>query len=615
MARGKMAHHQHSIVGLVPIYLLRAIIYFARQKAAEQPSTPMAASALAALLARHTLKRPFPGAESQRVYVCVTRCAVLSNGSRTGYRAKSMNTCAGTSPPLTHPNNLDGNDHHGGIPVGAVQIESTQFQSFLHLIHRVGDRDASFQNINSKALAFRGVEAFIGPSTYDQSQFQNTIDISKTSKKRSRQLLVHLPTSVAAALNGGHPELMQFLNSHKSTYLPGFRRHPNHPDATRAKRHAMISPYVMPKRAVDVLHRDDAPPRFTYAEFFAGIGGFRLGLDAIGGRCIFANEVDPYAASIYRRNFSLNGHDAKCPLLEADILDLCPIRDNLPIADVDILCGGFPCQSFSVRGDQRALKDARGQGQLYQELCRMLLSARPKSFIFENVPGLVSLDGGWVGRDGEMRDGDQREMKAGRIMAHILAAFENCGYNIEWNVIDAAHWTPQRRKRVYIVGIRNDIAATFSWGWYNYLVSSGGGDKRILRDVLEPKDIANQYKLSDSQWKAVKRIHGDLYENTAFDTQTKSPTLISSYRKGNSFTTKYVFEEEKEDGTKIHRPRYLSPREAARLQGFPEWFTVPTAVSSETEHAHFYKGIGNAVVPPLIEKVGMELVRCIKGVP
>ena len=455
-------------------------------------------------------------------------------------------------------------------------------------------------NISERNLAFRGVEKFVGPSTFEQAS-STSFSVAGIKRKRSKQLLVHLPTVVASALDDGHPELTNFLEEHSVTYLPGLRRHRSHPKATRARRHAMLGTYVAPRPSQDT-NLIDIPPRFTYTELFAGIGGFRLGLDAIGGKCVYANEIDTYAAAIYRRNFSMNGHDPNCALVEADLLDLCPTRDAIP-NDVDILCAGFPCQPFSIRGHQRALDDG-DRGQLYRELCRMLLATQPKSFIFENVAGLVTMNGGYVGRDG-----DQSKLRAGKVFNHVLSAFEDCGYELYWNIIDAANFLQQRRKRVYVVGIRNDIFAAFNWDWYTDIVQDGKKrDTRVLRDVLEAREVTDAYQLSAAQLETAQRIHGKaLYERAVFDIHQKAPTLISSYRKTNSMTTKYIKEEA--DGTMRKVPRFLTSRECARIQGFPEWFGVPTVGDSETDQAHFYKGIGNAVCPPLIERIGQELVQ------
>ena len=160
------------------------------------------------------------------------------------------------------------------------------------------------------------------------------------------------------------------------------------------------------------------------------------------------------------------------------------------------------------------------------------------------------------------------------------------------------------------MGLRKDITAKFSWDWYTDIVRDGKRrDTRVLRDVLEATDIGDAYQLSAID--TVQRIHGEaFYQRAIFDIYQKAPTLISSYRKTNSMTTKFIFEEA--DGTMKKVPRFLTPRECARLQGLPEWFNVPSAADSETDHAHFYKGIGNAVCPALIERIGQELVRCIR---
>ena len=320
-------------------------------------------------------------------------------------------------------------NNHGGIPVGAIQIASAyvqQLNDFINEIPDIGMRvnedeeendivDGKQRKKRKKKkggrkgkIAFRGVKPFVGPPTFEQAS------MPRGRGGQGKQSLVHLPTSIATALDDGHPQLLEYLDQHQGVYHPGIRRHRK--DARDLSRSALIGDYVLPRP--QPRDYDNVPPAqphqassFTYAEFFAGIGGFRLGLDAIGGKCVYANEIDPYACSVYRRNFSRNGHDAACPLVAADILDL----ESRSMPTVDILSGGFPCQAFSRRGEQGALSDDRGQ--LYRELVRVLRATRPKSFIFENVKGLVTLGGGYVNKGGE-------EMKAGAVMQHILDEFE-----------------------------------------------------------------------------------------------------------------------------------------------------------------------------------------------
>lgn len=356
---------------------------------------------------------------------------------------------------------------------------------------------------------------------------------------------------------------------------------------------------------------------FTFSELFAGIGGFRLGLESISvsGKCVFANEIDPYAASIYRRNFDGGDDDdtssTSYNLLEADILDLCAEKD-MP-ADIDILTAGFPCQPFSSRGKQRGLDDERGQ--LYREIVRVLRASRPKSFIFENVSGLVSMGRGGGGRfQGNGREKARGD--AGSVFQFMLHAFEDCGYSVTWNICNSKHFVAQQRERVFIVGVRNDLSFehTFSWDWYDQMVQGGGSEvdtaiSTVVRDIMEPPDSLDVIKcqLSSNQWTKLQGLHSDI-DYARIDIDAKAPTLISSYRRSGK-TSKFIFCER--DGMNRNIPRFLTPRECCRIQGFPEDYDIPTIGEDGT--ARFYAGIGNAVVPQIVANIGRELVRCLRS--
>ncbi len=254
--------------------------------------------------------------------------------------------------------------------------------------------------------------------------------------------------------------LVNFLEARGATYLPGVRRPRTHRDAMRKRRGALSGRNWEGTRLTAAPSAKEAA--FSFTELFAGIGGFRLGLEEIGGRCVSANEMDPYAASIYRRHFARSAQhldDHHEPMIEADILDVCA-RLDVP-HDVDVMTAGFPCQPFSSRGTRRGLADDRGQ--LYREVVRMLRGSRPKSFVLENVMGLVTLGGGGGGRGRWKERGE-----AGAVLSHMLEEFEKCGYTISWEVCNGRHWGPQNRERVFIVGIRNDLECTreFCWDWY-----------------------------------------------------------------------------------------------------------------------------------------------------
>ena len=421
-----------------------------------------------------------------------------------------------------------------------------------------------------KSLWYRGVQRLVGPCNRNQSAII---------------VLVHLPPAVATALEDDHPELTDFLRRHDGVYLPGLRRSRMHRCATRKSRNATIS------RPADIMMMQPGPNNndlyasisnstkppedstFTFSELFAGIGGFRLGLVSSGGKCVFANEKDPYASSIYRRNFDTTSDDH---FIEADILDVCA-KNDIP-ADIDILTAGFPCQPFSARGKQMGLSDERGQ--LYREIVRVLHGSHPKSFIFENVAGLVNMGTGGGGR---FRGRGQRKARgeAGSVFQIMLRAFEDCGYDVTWNICNSRHYVAQQRERVFIVGVRKDLVGKqekkkFSWDWYDQMLDNGGLDDAIpliVRDIMEPPDSPDvlECELSPKRWTKLQEIHSERYNgimNAHIDIDAKAPTLISSYRRSGNYTSKFIFEER--DGTKREIPRLLTPRECCRLQGFPE---------------------------------------------
>jgi DNA (cytosine-5)-methyltransferase 1 len=197
---------------------------------------------------------------------------------------------------------------------------------------------------------------------------------------------------------------------------------------------------VHPERSTGVvyyhqLHRllhSDAPPAsvtqpiaggFTFLELFAGIGGFRVGLEALGGRCVFASELDPEAVQVYCRQFGADHMRAG---------DICAVPDS-DIPPHDMLTGGFPCQPFSSLGLQPGLDDARGT--LFMQIVRVLRLRNPRTFLLENVPGLLKCDGG-------------------RAFNTIVSALRGCGYYVWWELVNSRCLTAQARNRVYLVGLR-----------------------------------------------------------------------------------------------------------------------------------------------------------------
>lgn len=401
--------------------------------------------------------------------------------------------------------------------------------------------------------------------------------------KFANGLLLHLPPAAANQLERKQmpTELASFLQEAPAEYFAGVRVQ----DAVLGR--------PLCCSAASSYHRC----RFTFAEMFAGIGGFCLGLEPLGGTCVIASEIDSAACQTYRTNHGSHS-------LIGDITSV--YGHELP--DFEILVGGFPCQSFSQRGEQSGISDERGQ--LYQELVRLLNSKKPKAFLFENVAGLVEMDGGLRNRRGE-----PTLLRPGRTFQRILQSFQDCGYNVSWRVVNSRHWLPQYRERVYIVGFRSDLQKDMDWALCGEQVV------HKVRDILESPDSPSVLasELSPAQWCKVQGQSKAMESLGArsIPLDDKAPTLISSYHCITNFASKYICEER--DGTMRHGsdklPRFLTPRECCRLMGFPESFTVPEADCSEHMLGGFYRQIGNAVCPPVIRSIGDNIVAVLKGDP
>ena len=460
-----------------------------------------------------------------------------------------------------------------GIPIGAVELPLQKIHSFRALLQTVLQEE--------RPLRFRDI-----------------------FKDNNRTAIVHLPPAAAALLDDHHPLLLDFLQSNSGHYRAGVRRQCPTTD---------LDLELRDEPAVSIGGVSDS---FRFVELFAGIGGFRLGLEAIGGHCVLANELNPDAATIYHQNFDSNNRssDDKVPnsktakLAVGDIMDL----DTANIPHHEMLVGGFPCQPFSQRGSQPGFYDDRGQ--LYQELARILYDKQPECFLFENVPGLVTLGEG--GSRTVTSKGNLPEYQAGMVLQQIIDIFAECGYQVSWNVLNTRKWLPQMRERVYIVGTRKDLQCPpFDW---NALLLHDLTDESPtrIRGILEPHDSPSvaAATLTDHQYTRLLARKEQNKKGTVMnhlnllDLDGKAPTLISSYHSVSSVTTKFLLEEA--DGSIRSTPRFLTPRECTRLMGFPEDFVIPNS-ADELAVSRYYEVIGNAVCPPVIAAIGKELLKCV----
>lgn len=339
---------------------------------------------------------------------------------------------------------------------------------------------------------------------------------------------------------------------------------------------------------------DDAA--FTFIDLFAGIGGIRIGFEEAGGSCVFTSEWDSYAQKSYSANFP-NGH-----VIAGDITQVH--EDDIP--DHDVLLGGFPCQPFSIAGvsKKNALGRAHGfadetQGTLFFDVARIIARKRPKAFLLENVKNLRSHD-------------------KGRTFDVIMRTLQHeLGYDIHYKIIDGAHFVPQHRERVIIVGFREPVA--FDWDILNLPAKGQRTLKEILHrtDGTEPvlpwdqdrffdhqtKKVNAKYTLTDNLWAylqayaAKHRAAGNGFGFGLVNKDSVTRTLSARYYK---------------DGSEIlvnqgvqKNPRRLTPRECARLMGFPDSFLIPV---SDTRA---YKQFGNSVIVDVMREMARVMAPFI----
>lgn len=310
---------------------------------------------------------------------------------------------------------------------------------------------------------------------------------------------------------------------------------------------------------------------FTFIDLFAGIGGMRIAFENAGGHCVYSNEWNKYSQITYFANFG-EQPDGDITKVEASA-----------IPNHDILVAGFPCQPFSIAGvsKKQSLGRATGfedktQGTLFFDVCRILDAKRPKAFMLENVKNLKSHD-------------------RGRTFRVITEALDELDYEIFHAVLDGQGYVPQHRERIIIVGFdrkryKKDIEFTFD--------IKPVFPKPVMKDILE-QVVDNKYTLSDKLWvylqnyAAKHREAGNGFGYGIADPNGISRTLSARYYKDGS---EILIEQEGKN------PRRLTPRECARLQGFPESFVIP--VSDKQAYTQF----GNSVVVPLISNVAQLIV-------
>ena len=306
---------------------------------------------------------------------------------------------------------------------------------------------------------------------------------------------------------------------------------------------------------------------FTFIDLFAGVGGIRLGFEKFKGECVFTSEWDKYSKITYKANFGDEPQD-----------DITKIKVQ-EVPRHDILLGGFPCQPFSNAGLKQGFDDTRGT--LFFDVARIIDYRKPSMLLLENVKGFVNHD-------------------KGKTMKIVRETLEDLGYNVFYKVLNARDFgLPQNRERIYIVGLNKRKLGSigFKFPEPTYKPTRVG-------DILETK-VDEKYTLSNKLWQGHKRrlkehrAKGNGFGYSLFNRDSKYTSTISAryYKDGSEILIEQ----------KNTNPRKLTPREAARLQGFPESFKIPVS------DAQAYKQFGNSVAVPVIYAIARQMVKILEN--
>lgn len=337
---------------------------------------------------------------------------------------------------------------------------------------------------------------------------------------------------------------------------------------------------IIPEEILNKLHSYPQDPplknparekcKFTQIDLFAGIGGIRQGFQNNGGYTVYSSEWDKFAQKTYKANFG------ETP--DGDITKV----DEYSIPDHDILLAGFPCQPFSQAGLKKGFEDARGT--LFFDIARILKAKHPKAFMLENVKQLRGHDGG-------------------KTLKIILNVLDELGYYVpNPEVLNAYHFgSPQNRERIIIVGFNKDYLPE---NYRTFTYPQGQIDEAVCVGNILERDVSDAFTISDKLYQghlARKKMHekkGNGFGFCVFNEDSRHTNTISAryYKDGSEAL---ISQRDK-------NPRMLTPRECARLQGFPENFIIPVSNSQA------YKQFGNSVCINVIDAVAKKTVEYLE---
>lgn len=308
---------------------------------------------------------------------------------------------------------------------------------------------------------------------------------------------------------------------------------------------------------------------YAMIDLFSGIGGTRLGFTSTGKvSVVFSSEIDKFSCKTYRANFG------ELPSGDITTLEACKIPDH------NILVAGFPCQAFSMAGRKKGFDDVRGT--LFFEIARILKAKKPDCFLLENVKNL-------------------KNHKNGDTFKTIVSILESLDYEVFFEVLAARDFgLPQNRERIYIVGFNREKLDTSN----TFTFPKPSKHPVRLGDILE-KRVSDKYTISDTLWnghrlrKEKNKNAGKGFGYSLFDEESPYVSTLSAryYKDGSEIL---IDQNDK-------NPRKITPREAARLQGFPEEFIIPV---SDTQA---YKQFGNSVAVPVVAAIAQKILSYLEA--
>lgn len=321
---------------------------------------------------------------------------------------------------------------------------------------------------------------------------------------------------------------------------------------------------------IDVPFPPPKDPKFTFIDLFAGIGGFRIAMQEVGGKCVFSSEWDHYARLTYEANFG-----------EVPFGDITKI-DEKDIPEHDVLCAGFPCQAFSIAGYREGFNDKKGRGNLFFDILRIVRLKNPKVVFLENVKNLKNHD-------------------KGNTFKTIKQSLEESGYSVFDAVLNTMEYgnMPQNRERIYVVGIKKKKGEELDFEFPSKLELTTKIE-HVLENKVDDFFYYNKYDCYKELKKSVVSRDTVYQWRRMYVRDNKKgvcPTLTANMGTGGHNVPIIL---DKKD------IRKLTPRECFRFQGYPDNYILPNISLS-----HLYKQAGNTVSLKVVERISKEIIKFI----